>query len=110
MFGATPASDLGPVEEKGMFSNLFSALVPASSSAELGLTNIDNTIGDQIANDSANNQMLREELTANKNDKAPVVISQKGGNVTNNNTTNNTSRSYKRPRAWGSDEINSSYA
>ena len=28
----------------------------------------------------------------------------------NNNTTNNTSRSYKRPRAWGSDEINSSYA
>ena len=54
--------------------------------------------------------MLREELVAHRSEKPPVVISQKGGNVTNNNTTNNSTRSYKRPRAWGSNAIDSSYA
>ena len=67
--------------------------------------------GDDIDFESQMNSLMQEQASNAAASKAPpVVVSQKGGTVTNNNTTNNSSRSYKRPRAWGSHEINSSYA
>lgn len=67
--------------------------------------------GDEIDYESQMNALMQEQASnAAASTAPPVVVSQKGGTVTNNNTTNNNSRSYKRPRAWGSHEINSSYA
>ena len=68
----------------------------------------DPSTGDNLATDSTTNSALREQASGGSK-SAPVVISQKGGNVTNN-TTNTAVRSYKRPRAWNSSEIVSSFA
>lgn len=69
----------------------------------------DNVTGDNLAADSTANSALQEQASGGGSQSAPVVISQKGGNVTNN-TTNTAVRSYKRPRAWNSSEIVSSFA
>lgn len=69
----------------------------------------DNSTGDNLAADSTTNTALQEQANGGGSQSAPVVISQKGGNVTNN-TTNTAVRSYKRPRAWNSSEIVSSFA
>lgn len=61
--------------------------------------------GDDIDLSSLMNSQMAEQ---NKS-SAPVVINQKGGDVTTNTTTN-TTRSYRRRRGWRSSDIESSYA
>jgi len=61
--------------------------------------------GDDIDLSSLMNSQMAEQ---NKS-SAPVIINQKGGDVTTNTTTN-TTRSYRRRRGWRSSDIESSYA
>jgi hypothetical protein len=63
----------------------------------------DNVTGDNLAADSTANVALQEQATAST---GPIVVQNKGGNVVNNNNTTNQTRSYKRPRAWRSSDLN----
>ncbi len=66
-----------------------------------------NTTGDELDMSSMNNKMEGQFL--NQAAAAPVVINQKQGDVVTN-TSNTAVRSYRRPRAWRSDSISSSYS
>lgn len=63
----------------------------------------DNVTGDNLAADSTANSALQEQAAATT---GPIVVQNKGGNVVNNNNTTNQTRSYKRPRAWRSSDLN----
>ncbi len=63
----------------------------------------DPSTGDNLAADSTANSALQEQAAATT---GPIVVQNKGGNVVNNNNTTNQTRSYKRPRAWRSSDLN----
>jgi len=68
-----------------------------------GVRKSDNVTGDNLAASSTANVALQEQATAST---GPIVVQNKGGNVVNNNNTTNQTRSYKRPRAWRSSDLN----